>query len=60
MEAFAIIPSNRLIEYHKPMRVYVKEQRERKAAKKIKRSYPQILMPEQPTGYLKQKANDLL
>jgi hypothetical protein len=59
MEALAITPANRLIEYRKPLRVFVKNSIERRSAKKQKQSYPRILMPEQPSGYIKPKAHTI-
>jgi hypothetical protein len=63
MEAIATLPVSRLIEFPvQPLRVYVKanERRPSKTKPRHKPSYPKIIMPEQPTGYIRQRENDCL
>lgn len=66
MEAVATLstlPITRLLEYPaQPIRVYVKanEHRPSKIKPMQKSGYPKIVMPEQPTGYIRPRENDCL
>jgi hypothetical protein len=63
MEVIATLPVSRLIEFPvQPLRAYVKnkEHRQSKAKPRHKPSYPKIIMPDQPTGYIRQRENDCL
>jgi hypothetical protein len=60
MESIATIPVIGIESYRKPLRLYVKEKEIPKPRRKPKPAYPKIMMPEQPTGYIRQRENDCL
>ena len=61
MESIAKIPVIGIESYRKPLsRLYVKEREVPRPKRKQKPVYPKIIMPEQPTGYIRQKENDCL
>ena len=60
MESIATIPVFGIESYRKPHRLYVKEKEIPKPKRKQKPAYPKIIMPEQPTGYIRQRENDCL
>lgn len=54
------VTDTRLNENYTPLRVRVKNKPEPKRVKKAKakNNYPQIVMPEQPVGYIKPKRHE--